>query len=98
MEAKMLRVTRLAGVSLILLMAACDAPDETDQALAVDASGFVNQTAIIDGSTVVKSFFRFTPPVVAGPLPTGKNDVDLYPTLEICELSANSCGLVLWQF
>ena len=94
----MLRVTRLAGVCTILLLAACDAPDEMDPALALDASGIVNQTAIIDGSTVVKPFFRFAPPVVSTPLPGGKNDADVYPTLEICELTADSCGLVLFQF
>src|SRR5688572_22521034 len=98
MEAKMLRVTRLAGMGVILLWAACDAPDETDPALALDASGIVNQTAIIDGSAVVKPFFRFAPPIVSTQLPAGKNDVDVYPTLEICELTADSCGLVLFQF
>ena len=95
----MLRATRLTGVFALVLALACDRPEE-NQALAPDRSATVVQAAIVDGGSSDNSFFRFMPPMVAGQAPSlpARNDIGVFPTVEICELSGNACAAVVQRF
>ena len=91
------RSTRALQVFVVLVLAACDSNRGVDTLGPPDLGP---STAIIDGRNGGNAYFRFVPPTVAGAAPTLPTPIDgsIYPSVEICELVAGSCGPVVWRF
>ncbi len=83
---------RIFTVSAAALALACqDTPLSPDRA--------EPQAAIVDGRHGLgNTRFFFLPPLVPDPLATGAFDASLSPSVEICELSGDACGVAVASF